>query len=66
MRSYDLGDSATGIVADENDWNNKGPRIIQPKRTAWGTVTGLFANTKNAVIIQTDKCETYCIRVDVT
>jgi hypothetical protein len=63
MRSYDLGDRATGLVADENDWNKTGPRIITPRTTKWGTVTGLFA-APTAVIIQTDYGETYCVRVD--
>jgi hypothetical protein len=66
MRTYDLGDNATGFIADENDWNKTGPRIIAPKRRAWGTVTGLFANTNNAVIIKTSANETLCIRVDTT
>lgn len=66
MRSHELGDRATGAIADENDWNRTGPRIIAPKRKAWGIVTGLFANTNNAVIITTSNDETLCIRVDAT
>jgi hypothetical protein len=63
-RTYELGDSATGIIADENDWNKTGPRIITPRKTAWGTVTGIFATTRNAVMIRTATGQTYCIRVD--
>jgi hypothetical protein len=65
MRTYDLGDKATGVVADENDWNKTGPRIIKPRKTAWGIVTGIFANSRNAVTIMSDNGETYCIRVDI-
>lgn len=64
MRTYDLGDRATGLVANETDWNKTGPRIITPKRKAWGTVIGVFA-APTAVIVQTDNGETYCIRVDI-
>lgn len=64
-RKYDLGDRATGIVADENDWNRTGPRVIKPKRTAWGTVTGLFGTSNIAVIIKTNTGESLCIRVDM-
>jgi hypothetical protein len=64
VRSYDLGDRATGIVANPDDWNNTGPRIITPKRKAWGTVVGVFA-VSTAVVIQTDAGESYCIRVDI-
>lgn len=65
MRTYDLGDKATGVVADENDWNKTGPRIIKPSKIAWGIVTGIFANSRNAVTIMSDNGETYCIRVDI-
>jgi hypothetical protein len=65
MRTYDLGDNATGVIADENDWNRRGPRIVTPRKTAWGTVTGLYSNSDNAVIIRTDSGETHCIRVDI-
>lgn len=64
MRTYDLGDRATGVIADENDWNKTGPRVITPKTRAWGIVVGVFA-APTAVIIETDKSETYCIRVDI-
>jgi hypothetical protein len=63
VRTYDLGDRATGLVADENDWNKTGPQIITPKRKAWGEVIGVFA-APTAVLIRTDAGETYCIRVD--
>jgi hypothetical protein len=64
MRIYELGERATGIVADENDWNKTGPRIVTPKRRAWGIVVGIFA-VPTAVIVQTDSGESYCIRVDI-
>jgi hypothetical protein len=65
MRTYDFGDRATGLVADENDWTKTGPRMIHPLTRKWGTVTGIFTNSRNAVTIQTASGETYCIRVDV-
>jgi hypothetical protein len=65
-RKYELGDKATGVVADENEWNRTGPRIIRPKRTAWGAVTGLFGASDTAVIIETNTGESLCIRVDMT
>jgi hypothetical protein len=64
MRTYDLGDKATGIIADENDWNRTGPRIVTPKQKAWGTVIGIFV-APTAVLIRTDADKTYCIRVDI-
>ena len=63
-RTYDLGDNATGFVADENDWNKTGPRIITPRKRAWGTVIGLFV-APTAVLVRTSSGETYCIRVDI-
>jgi hypothetical protein len=63
MRTYDLGDNATGFIADENDWNKTGPRIITPKRRAWGIVTGVFA-APTAVVVRTDDGKSHCIRVD--
>lgn len=65
MRVYDFGDSATGIVANPDDWTKTGPRVKKPRTTKWGIVTGLFAGANNAVSIQTDNGETYCIRVDI-
>ena len=64
MRIYDLGERATGLVADENDWNQTGPRIKTPRRKAWGTVVGVFA-VSTAVVIQTDAGESCCIREDL-
>jgi hypothetical protein len=65
MRTYELGQQATGVVADENDWNKTGPRIKTPRKRAWGTITGVFA-VPTAVIIETASGESYCIRVDIT
>lgn len=63
MRNYDLGERATGPIADENDWNKTGPRIKTPRKLAWGIVVGVFT-VPTAVVIQTDAGESYCIRVD--
>lgn len=61
--SIDFGDTATGIVANENDWTNSGPRIIRPRREITGTVIGLFATSDKAVKVKTLEGETACIRV---
>lgn len=59
----DLGQVVTGIVADENDWAKAGPRIITPRRTVTGIVTGLFMLCPSAATIRTDAGETVCVRV---
>jgi hypothetical protein len=64
VRTYELGDNATGVIADQNDWNRTGPRIVTPRKTAWGTVIGVFA-ARTAVMIQAKDNQTYCIRVDI-
>lgn len=61
--AIDFGDTATGPVADENDWTSKGPRIIRPRREVTGTVTGMFALAGNAVKVTTVTGEVLCIRV---
>lgn len=60
--TIDFGDTVTGIVANENDWTNSGPRITRPRRTVTGTVVGLFADS-SAVKVQTPAGETLCVRV---
>jgi hypothetical protein len=65
MRTYYFGERATGVIANPDDWNKNGPRVITPRKRAWGIVIGVFANSRNAVTIQTDANETYCVRVDL-
>lgn len=59
----DFGDTVTGIIANENDWTNSGPRIIRPRREITGTVTGLFALSDKTARIKTPEGETACVRI---
>lgn len=63
MTGPDFGDTVTGVVSNENDWTNSGPRIIRPRRVVSGIVTGLFADSATAVKVQTRAGEILCVRV---
>jgi len=62
-RRYDFGDTATGVVANENDWGSSGPRILAPRRMVTGTVVGLYPQAPAVVKVQTPAGETCCIRI---
>jgi hypothetical protein len=64
--TIDFGDTVTGIVANENDWTNSGPRILRPRREVTGTVVGLFANSERAVTVKTPAGETVCVPGDAS
>lgn len=59
----DFGDTVTGHIADENDWTKSGPRIITPKRTFTGTVTGLFTDEPHAAKVTNRAGEQRCVRI---
>jgi hypothetical protein len=59
----DLGDRASGVVANENDWGGKNPEIIRPRRVASGVVVGLYPGAPDVVKIRTSGGETLVIRL---
>ena len=59
----DFGDTVTGHIADENDWTKSGPRLVTPKRTFTGTVTGLFADEPRAAKVTNRAGEQRCVRI---
>lgn len=61
--SYDFGDRATGVVANENDWGSTGPHIARPRRVVTGTVVGLYPEAPSVVKVQTAAGDVFCIRV---
>lgn len=61
----DLGDRATGVVSDENDWGGKYPRPITPRRIVTGTVMGVYPGAPDVVKVETDRGETCVIRIRV-
>jgi hypothetical protein len=61
----DFGQTATGIVVNENDWGGKNPRVVRPRRRVTGTVTGLFPAAPNVCGVRTPDGEDLTIRTDL-
>lgn len=54
----DLGDRAAGYVVDEDQFH-----LIRPKRTASGTVVGVFPYAPKVVMVQTHQGEKVCVKM---
>lgn len=62
---FDLGHTASGIVANENDWGGKNPAISRPRRGASGVVVGLFHAAPNVVQVRTQDNSVLTIRTEL-